>query len=114
MLVGPATALFMDEISNGLDSSTTHQIIMYMRHSTHALEGTTVISLLQPSPETYELFDDVILMSEGQIIYQGPRDEVLDFFSSLGFSCPERNNVADFLQEVIRFKEFEVVHCFLL
>ncbi|KAL0711599.1 hypothetical protein Bca4012_018577 [Brassica carinata] len=76
LLVGPARVLFMDEISNGLDSSTTHQIIMYMRHSTHALEGTTVISLLQPSPETYELFDDVILMSEGQIIYQGPRDEV--------------------------------------
>lgn len=105
LLVGPARVLFMDEISNGLDSSTTHQIIMYMRHSTHALEGTTVISLLQPSPETYELFDDVILMSEGQIIYQGPRDEVLDFFSSLGFSCPERKNVADFLQEVTSKKD---------
>lgn len=108
LLVGPARVLFMDEISNGLDSSTTHQIIMYMRHSTHALEGTTVISLLQPSPETYELFDDVILMSEGQIIYQGPRDEVLDFFSSLGFSCPGRKNVADFLQEVRFIKDFEV------
>lgn len=108
LLVGPARVLFMDEISNGLDSSTTHQIIMYMRHSTHALEGTTVISLLQPSPETYELFDDVILMSEGQIIYQGPRDEVLDFFSSLGFSCPERKNIADFLQEVRFIKDFEV------
>ncbi|CAN6841903.1 unnamed protein product [Brassica oleracea] len=105
LLVGPARVLFMDEISNGLDSSTTHQIIMYMRHSTHALEGTTVISLLQPSPETYELFDDVILMSEGQIIYQGPRDEVLDFFSSLGLSCPERKNVADFLQEVTSKKD---------
>uniref|UniRef100_A0A1J3CWN6 ABC transporter G family member 32 n=1 Tax=Noccaea caerulescens TaxID=107243 RepID=A0A1J3CWN6_NOCCA len=105
LLVGPARVLFMDEISNGLDSSTTHQIIMYMRHSTHSLEGTTVISLLQPSPETYELFDDVILMSEGQIIYQGPREEVLDFFSSLGFSCPERKNVADFLQEVTSKKD---------
>jgi ABC-type multidrug transport system ATPase subunit len=105
LLVGPARVLFMDEISNGLDSSTTHQIIMYMRHSTHALEGTTVISLLQPSPETYELFDDVILMSEGQIIYQGPRDEVLDFFSSLGFTCPDRKNVADFLQEVTSKKD---------
>lgn len=114
LLVGPARVLFMDEISNGLDSSTTHQIIMYMRHSTHALEGTTVISLLQPSPETYELFDDVILMSEGQIIYQGPRDEVLDFFSSLGFTCPDRKNVADFLQEVRFIKDYEAenLNCF--
>ena len=90
----------MDEISNGLDSSTTYQIIKYLKHSTRALDGTTVISLLQPAPETYELFDDIILLSEGQIVYQGPRECVLDFFAYMGFSCPERKNVADFLQEV--------------
>lgn len=92
--------LFMDEISNGLDSSTTYQLIKYLKHSTCALDGTTVISLLQPAPETYELFDDIILLSEGQIVYQGPRDCVLDFFASMGFTCPDRKNVADFLQEV--------------
>ena len=100
LLVGPARVLFMDEISNGLDSSTTYQIIKYLRHSTHAFDGTTVISLLQPAPETYELFDDVILLCEGQIVYQGPRDAARDFFAFMGFSCPKRKNVADFLQEV--------------
>lgn len=90
----------MDEISNGLDSATTHHIIKYLKHSTCSLDATTVISLLQPAPETYELFDDIILLSEGQIVYQGPRDSALDFFSSMGFACPERKNAADFLQEV--------------
>jgi ABC-type multidrug transport system ATPase subunit len=56
--------------------------------------------LLQPAPETYELFDDIILLSDGEIVYQGPREHVLDFFESLGFKCPERKGVADFLQEV--------------
>ncbi|XP_031258876.1 ABC transporter G family member 32 isoform X1 [Pistacia vera] len=107
LLVGPARVLFMDEISNGLDSSTTYQIIKYLKHSTRALDGTTVISLLQPSPETYELFDDIILLFEGQIVYQGPRDSVLDFFTSMGFSCPKRKNVADFLQEVTSKKDQE-------
>ncbi|XVF49249.1 hypothetical protein PTKIN_Ptkin03bG0253300 [Pterospermum kingtungense] len=105
LLVGPARVLFMDEISNGLDSSTTYQIIKYLRHSTRALDGTTVISLLQPAPETYELFDDVILLCEGLIVYQGPRDTALDFFAFMGFSCPERKNVADFLQEVLSKKD---------
>nr|XP_027071225.1 ABC transporter G family member 32-like isoform X1 [Coffea arabica] len=105
LLVGPSRVLFMDEISNGLDSSTTYQIIKYLKHSTHALDGTTVISLLQPAPETYELFDDVILLSEGHIVYQGPREAALDFFSFMGFSCPERKNVADFLQEVVSEKD---------
>ncbi|KAK2645799.1 hypothetical protein Ddye_020994 [Dipteronia dyeriana] len=107
LLVGPARVLFMDEISNGLDSSTTYQIIKYLKHSSRALEGTTVISLLQPAPEAYELFDDVILLCEGQIVYQGPRDSILDFFTSMGFSCPKRKNVADFLQEVTSKKDQE-------
>lgn len=100
LLVGPSRVLLMDEISNGLDSSTTYQIIKYLRHSTHALDGTTVISLLQPAPETYELFDDILLLSEGHVVYQGPREAALDFFAFMGFQCPQRKNVADFLQEV--------------
>ncbi|KAA8523067.1 hypothetical protein F0562_009490 [Nyssa sinensis] len=107
LLVGPSRVLFMDEISTGLDSSTTYQIIKYLRHSTRALDGTTIISLLQPAPETYELFDDIILLCEGHIVYQGPRDAALDFFAFMGFNCPERKNVADFLQEVISKKDQE-------
>lgn len=106
LLVGSARVLFMDEISTGLDSATTYQIIKYLRDSTHALDGTTIISLLQPAPETYELFDDVILISEGQIVYQGPREYAADFFAAMGFKCPDRKNVADFLQEV------SSSHCF--
>ncbi|GAY62363.1 hypothetical protein CUMW_217150 [Citrus unshiu] len=76
MLVGPALALFMDEISTGLDSSTTFQIVTSLRQIIHILNGTAVISLLQPAPETYDLFDDIILISEGQIVFQGPREHV--------------------------------------
>ncbi|KAL7001868.1 transcription factor, variant 2, partial [Sarracenia purpurea var. burkii] len=100
MLVGQARALFMDEISSGLDSSTTFQIVNSIRQSIHILHGTAVISLLQPAPETYDLFDDIILLSDGKIVYQGSRECVLDFFEHMGFKCPERKGVADFLQEV--------------
>lgn len=105
MLVGPATAIYMDEISTGLDSSTTFQIVNYMRHMVHVMDITMIISLLQPAPETYDLFDDIILLSEGQIVYQGPREHVLDFFEHVGFKCPERKGVADFLQEVTSKKD---------
>ncbi|OAY38969.1 hypothetical protein MANES_10G057300v8 [Manihot esculenta] len=111
MLVGPAKALFMDEISTGLDSSTTYQIVRFMRQMVHIMDVTMVISLLQPAPETYELFDDIILLSEGQIVYQGPRENVLEFFESVGFKCPERKGVADFLQEVTSKKDQEQYWC---
>ncbi|CAL5352643.1 unnamed protein product [Camellia sinensis] len=107
MLVGPAKAFFMDEISTGLDSSTTFQIVKFMRQMVHTMDVTMVISLLQPAPETFNLFDDVILLSEGQIVYQGPRENVLEFFEYMGFKCPERKGIADFLQEVTSKKDQE-------
>ncbi|VAI31675.1 unnamed protein product [Triticum turgidum subsp. durum] len=105
MLVTPGRALFMDEISTGLDSSTTFQIVNSIRQTIHIIGGTAVIALLQPAPETYELFDDIILLSDGQVVYNGPREHVLEFFQSMGFKCPERKGVADFLQEVTSRKD---------
>uniref|UniRef100_A0A803MQI7 ABC transporter domain-containing protein n=1 Tax=Chenopodium quinoa TaxID=63459 RepID=A0A803MQI7_CHEQI len=105
MIAGPAKVLLMDEISTGLDSSTTYQICKYISEIVHIMDMTTIISLLQPTPQVYELFDDIILISDGQIVYQGPREYVLDFFEYVGFKCPERKEVASFLQEVTSKKD---------
>ncbi|KAH7669104.1 Iron-chelate-transporting ATPase protein [Dioscorea alata] len=107
MIVGPTKALFMDEISTGLDSSTTFQIVTCLQQLAHITESTAVVSLLQPAPETYDLFDDIILMAEGKIVYQGPRSQILEFFEECGFKCPERKGAADFLQEVMSRKDQE-------
>ncbi|XP_044500168.1 pleiotropic drug resistance protein 3-like isoform X3 [Mangifera indica] len=105
MIVGPTKVLMMDEISNGLDSSTAYQTVACLQQMVHITDATALISLLRPVPETFELFDDIILMTEGKIVYQGPRDKVIEFFEDCGFRCPERKGVADFLQEVISKKD---------
>ncbi|XP_047941583.1 pleiotropic drug resistance protein 3-like isoform X2 [Salvia hispanica] len=107
MLVGPTNVFFMDEISNGLDSSTAYQIVSFLQQLCHATDATIIVSLLQPAPEIYDLFDDIIFMAEGKIVYHGPRDEVLEFFDTCGFKCPGRKEVACFLQEVIAPKDQE-------
>ncbi|XP_010473961.1 PREDICTED: ABC transporter G family member 31-like [Camelina sativa] len=105
MTVGPRKTLFMDEISTGLDSSTTFQIVKCIRNFVHLMDATVLMALLQPAPETFDLFDDLILLSEGYMVYQGPRQEVVGFFESLGFRLPPRKGVADFLQEVTSKKD---------
>ncbi|KAB1202047.1 Pleiotropic drug resistance protein 3 [Morella rubra] len=105
MIVGPTKALFMDEITNGLDSSTAFQVVSCLQQLVHMTDATVLVSLLQPAPETFDLFDDLILMSEGKILYHGPRDHVLEYFEVCGFRCPERKGVADFVQEVISRKD---------
>ncbi|KAL3740885.1 hypothetical protein ACJRO7_022073 [Eucalyptus globulus] len=76
MIVGPRKTLFMDEISTGLDSSTTYQIVKCVRNFVHLMEATVLMALLQPAPETFDLFDDLVLLSEGHVVYQGPRSDV--------------------------------------
>ena len=69
LLVGPKKVLFLDEISTGLDSSTTFQISRTLRHFCHLRDATMLVALLQPTPETYNLFDDILLMSEGRCCF---------------------------------------------
>ncbi|XP_057859925.2 ABC transporter G family member 42 isoform X2 [Cryptomeria japonica] len=107
MIVGPTKTLFMDEISTGLDSSTAYQIVKCLQQFTHLMDATILMSLLQPAPEIFNLFDDILLLSEGHIVYHGPRENVLEFFESCGFKCPERKGTADFLQEVTSKKDQE-------
>ena len=61
----PQRVLLMDEISTGLDSATTYTVTEFLRHTTHYLHLTTLVSLLQPPPEVFFLFEDIILLSDG-------------------------------------------------
>ena len=58
------------QISTGLDSSNTFQIVRCIRDFVHLRQATVLMALLQPAPETYELFDDVLLLSEGGLVVQ--------------------------------------------
>lgn len=100
----------MDEISTGLDSSTTFQIVKCIGQLAHHMDYTILMSLLQPAPETYELFDDILLLAEGHIVYHGPREHILEFFESCGFRCPKRKGTADFLQEVRNYLKKQSPH----
>ncbi|CAM9790102.1 unnamed protein product, partial [Ectocarpus sp. 12 AP-2014] len=100
MLCGPQTVGLLDSISTGLDSSTTFDIMNTLKSASRSFRVTVVVALLQPPPETYELFDNIILMAEGKIIFHGPREDVVPYFNSLGITCPSRKDEADWLVEL--------------
>ena len=72
MIVGSKKVLLADEISTGLDSSTTYQIVRCMRNVVKMRRATVLMSLLQPAPETFQLFDDVMLLAEGGLLVPRP------------------------------------------
>jgi ABC-type multidrug transport system ATPase subunit len=100
MLIIPFLAYAMDEISTGLDSAATYDIVLRLRDSMKVLGHTYLVSLLQPPPHVFELFDTIVLLSHGEIVFQGPRESVIRYFNEIGFSIPANKDQCDFLQEV--------------
>lgn len=87
-----------DEISTGLDAVTTFDVCKLLCSVTRMRSTVTLISLLQPPPETVALFDDIIFLDNGRILFVGPVDEVIHHFKNLGYRQPERMDPADWLQ----------------
>ncbi|GMF66771.1 unnamed protein product [Phytophthora fragariaefolia] len=97
MEFGNKLVCMMDKISTGLDSATTFDIISTQRSIAKKFHKTVVISLVQPSHEVFALFDNVLLMSNGEVLYHGPCKQVLPYFKTLGFVCPSHGVIPEFL-----------------
>ncbi|TMW58483.1 hypothetical protein Poli38472_010042 [Pythium oligandrum] len=111
MSFGIRYATLMDEITTGLDSAAAFDIIDTERRIAKMQHKTVVISLLQPSPKIFALFDNVLLLHDGEMIYHGPRGKVLGYFESLGFCCPPERDVADFLCDLGTPQQFQYEVC---
>ncbi|KAG2505150.1 hypothetical protein JM18_009524 [Phytophthora kernoviae] len=90
----------MDEISTGLDSAAAYDIVDTQRSIAQRLHKTVIIALLQPSPEIFSLFDDVMILNEGELMYHGPCSQVEGYFETLGFKCPPGRDIADYLLDL--------------
>jgi ABC-type multidrug transport system ATPase subunit len=100
MLMSRTPVVCGDEISTGLDAASTYDMVDVLFNLDRSNNFSRVFALLQPSPETVSLFDEVIVLAEGRIIYAGPIEEVEDYIAKIGFKSPEFVDIADFLQMV--------------
>jgi hypothetical protein len=76
-------------------------VVKSFSEAAKALDRTFLISLLQPPPEVLHLFDDLLLLTDGRVIFHGPIGMALSYFeSALGLVCPPRKDAGSFLQEV--------------
>jgi ABC-type multidrug transport system ATPase subunit len=74
-LISDPQVVFMDEPTSGLDSLTAYVIVWYMKKLAATKNKTVAMTIHQPSSEIFSLFDDLILMVEGRLVYQGLASE---------------------------------------
>ncbi|KAF8390038.1 hypothetical protein HHK36_024559 [Tetracentron sinense] len=83
-LIASPSVIFADEPTTGLDAFQAERVMETLRQL--AQDGHTVIcSIHQPRSSVYVKFDDVVLLTEGALVYAGPaREEPLAYFSKFG------------------------------
>lgn len=92
--------IMVDEPTAGLDSSTAWIVLSLLKALCD--KGKTVIATIhQPSSKMYTLFDDLMLLSEGHVVYYGPASKATAYFSQIAPACPLNYNPADYLLELV-------------
>lgn len=77
----------LDEPSTGLDSSAALDVAKYLRQLTTKKNATVAITLHQPSPELFNMFDKVLILSAGRCIYYDSPLKCQEYFSSPRIGC---------------------------
>lgn len=93
--------IFADECTSGLDSFQALNVISLMREMADREGHTVVTTIHQPRASIWALFDDITLLSEGRVIFTGPRDTIVPYFTRKGYACPSSTTPAEFYLDLI-------------
>lgn len=118
-LVAEPRIVFLDEPTSGLDAFNALLLAQTLKeyaqcgigafdpelllpHPSSRNLNTVLMTIHQPQLDILELFDRIILMARGRIVFFGSLPEAAAHFASLGLVCPERAiNPADFYMSLL-------------
>ncbi|WWC67467.1 uncharacterized protein I206_101375 [Kwoniella pini CBS 10737] len=99
LVTGPSI-LFLDEPTSGLDSYNAYNVISSLSTLAKQYNRTVIFTIHQPQSNIVALFDRLLLLAKGQLVYSGESERAQHHFEKLGYDCPKGYNIADYLIDV--------------
>jgi ABC-type multidrug transport system ATPase subunit len=99
--------IFLDEPTTGLDSFTATSVIETLRELAEKKGKTIVQTIHQPNSDMFEIFDRLMLLARGKIIYFNEAKLAVDYFANIGYKCPEMSNPADYFMSIMSYETIE-------
>lgn len=84
LALGTYSVMLYDQPLSGSDLAATYDLVDTIRTVSRIQHSSVIMSLTQLSEEVFNLFDRLILLGNGQVIYQGPRQDAIPYFYKLG------------------------------
>ena len=83
----------------GLDSYNAYNVIESLTTLAKQYNRTVVFTIHQPQSNITSMFDRMILLSKGRVVYSGDFKRCQEHFATLGYECPPGYNIADYLSK---------------
>ncbi|ORY03173.1 ABC transporter [Basidiobolus meristosporus CBS 931.73] len=99
-LVTSPSILFLDEPTSGLDAYNAYNVIECLVTLARNYNRTVIFTIHQPRSNIFALFDQLVLLADGWMIYSGLASKVRAHFDSIGHPCPLGFNIADFVVDL--------------
>ncbi|KAI9141200.1 P-loop containing nucleoside triphosphate hydrolase protein [Paraphysoderma sedebokerense] len=99
-LMTSPSLMFLDEPTSGLDAFTAFNIVESCKNLAVKQNKTVLMTIHQPRTNILDLFDKIVLLSAGKVIFFGKTADAITHFASLGFDCPPRTNPADHFLDI--------------
>ncbi|KAF7531126.1 hypothetical protein G7054_g9181 [Neopestalotiopsis clavispora] len=99
-LAAAPMAIFLDEPTSGLDATAASSIMGTLK-AISRLGISVIVIIHQPRMEIFEMLDNLILLGNGQLIYEGPESEVQQYFEGNGYQFPPHSNHGDIVTDII-------------
>jgi energy-coupling factor transporter ATP-binding protein EcfA2 len=88
--------------TGGLDSSSAVRLIHMLQKIAREQNKTIITTIHQPSSEVFMSFDQLIMLSEGHVVYFGtPKASMAYLQDVAGLPCPPGFNAADFFMDLL-------------
>lgn len=94
-LVSNPSILFLDEPTSGLDSQTSLKIVSLLKKIAIEKNMIVVCTIHQPSSNIFNIFDKLIIIEKGNMIYNDTPDAISDYFESIKKPLNPHANPAD-------------------
>ncbi|KAF9113682.1 hypothetical protein BGX27_001045 [Mortierella sp. AM989] len=102
-LVTSPSILFLDEPTSGLDAYNAFNVVECLVTLARTYHRTVVCTIHQPRSNIFAMFDQLVLLAKGQLVFSGQTRNLNAHFKSLGHPCPEGYNIADYMIDLTMF-----------
>jgi len=107
-LITDPNLVFLDEPTTGLDSFTATSVMESLSDLASKENRTVISTIHQPNTDIFDMFDRLVLLARGKIIYFNRADLAVDYFSNLGYTCPDTSNPCDYFMSMMSKESIEL------